>query len=71
MLSQSVDAITVESGTASMKHMLDNLRPADSSKKSLWDKKTKGFCQLFEAYLKSRNATKIDWYFIQIVCCYF
>lgn len=61
MLSQSVDAITVESGTASMRHMLDNLRPADSGKKIQWDKKTKGFCQLFEAYLKSRNATKIDW----------
>lgn len=62
MLSKSDAAITVESGTASMKHMLDNLRPNDSAKKVQWDKKTKGFCQLFEAYLKSRSAPKIDWY---------
>lgn len=62
ILSKSVDALTVESGTASMRHMLDNLRPTDSSKAAQWDKKTKSFCQLFEAYLRSRNAAKIDWY---------
>ena len=47
-----------------MKHMLDNLGPNPLSKKAerlLWDKKTRGFCQLFEAYLKSRSATKLDW----------
>lgn len=47
-----------------MKHMLDNLGPNPLNKKAeriTWDKKTKGFCQLFEAYLKSRNAPKLDW----------
>jgi UTP--glucose-1-phosphate uridylyltransferase len=48
-----------------MKHMLDNLGPNPLNRKAeriLWDKKTKGFCHLFEAYLKSRSAPKLDWY---------
>jgi len=58
------DPHTVESQTASMKHMLDNLGPNTILKKderAAWDKKIKGFCQLFEAYLKSRNSPKVDW----------
>jgi len=63
-LKKSVDPSTVDAGTLSMKHMLDNLGPNPISKKSEraeWDKKTRGFCHLFEAYLTSRSAPKIDW----------
>jgi hypothetical protein len=64
-LTKSVDPSTVDGGTLSMKHMLDNLGPNPISKKTeriAWDKKTKGFCHLFEAYLTSRSSPKIDWY---------
>jgi hypothetical protein len=68
----SLNSSTVEAGTLSMKHMLDNLGPNPLTKKNerlLWDKKTKGFCHLFEAYLRSRTTPKLDWYAVSLAAC--
>lgn len=49
-----------------MRLMLDNLGPNPVTKKNervQWDKRTKGFCYLFEAYLRSRisHGLVVDW----------